>query len=467
MFAAFLLGCGSGAPPPEPRGTPSPRPSAATASSPPSAIAAPAPSPATLPAGIPDTPAGRQLAWVLASMNSVPAEADITPHFSPAFLAQVPPAKLVETAGRVAQGAPYALEKVTPAPGTDRILVARVRSSRGQAFNVRLALEPRGERIAGLLIRPHIDAKSAASWDEVATTVRAVAPAASFLAAEIDGKKCVPLSSVDPDKPLALGSAFKLYVLDALAAQIAAGKHHWEDSITIDDGHKSLPSGDMRDEPAGKTFTVRRFAEQMISASDNTAADHLLAFVGRGAVEGAVQASGHAKPSLLAPFLSTREMFALKLLAPPEDQRAYISGDAAHRRKLLDGYDKRDLAEMMSRVPSFDKPILIDSIEWFASPADLCRLMADLHVRSGTPATAPVGEILSMNPGLPDEKKQYRYIGFKGGSEPGVLDLTFLLQRARDDKWLFLTVDFNDANAPVDEPKAIAAVATAREFLGK
>jgi hypothetical protein len=416
---------------------------------------------------VPDTPVGHQLAWVLASMNSVPSEADIAPHFSSVFLEHVPVAKLVETGGRIAQGAPYVLETVTPVPGSDRALVAKVRSRQGQAFNVRLALGSEGDKIEGLLIRPHVDPKVAASWDEVTETLRAVAPSVNFLAAEIDGTKCVPLSSLDPQKPLALGSTFKLYVLDALATQIAAGKHTWDETLAIDDAHKSLPSGKMRDLPAGTTFTVRHFAEQMISVSDNTATDHVIAFVGRGAVESAVKASGHASASRLTPFLSTRDMFALKLLASPDERSAYVAADVMHKRKLLDAYGARDPAEMMAHASALQAPIMIDSLEWFASPEDLCKVMVDLHARAGETATAPVGAILSMNPGIPDEKKQYGYIGFKGGSEPGVLNLSFVLQRARDSKWLFLTVGFNDTSAPIDEPKAIAAGITAREFLGR
>jgi Beta-lactamase enzyme family/ORF 12 gene product N-terminal len=417
--------------------------------------------------GVPDTPAGHQLAWVLTSMNTVPSEADIAQHFSPTFLAQVPIAKVVSTAHQVARGGPYALEKVNPLEGSDRALVALVRSRQGQAFNVRLILDADDDEIAGLLIRHHVDAKVAASWDEVAETLRAVSPSVNFLAAEIDGKKCVPESSIDPQKPLALGSAFKLYVLDALAMQIASGKHGWDELVAIDDKHKSLPSGRMRDERAGTTFTVRHFAEQMISVSDNTASDHLIALVGRTAVESAVQASGHASPSQLTPFLSTREMFALKLLGSPAERNAYLAADVARKRQLLDTYGARDPKEMMTRGSSFTMPIMIDSLEWFASPEDLCNVMVDLHERADAADTAPVGKILSINPGIPDEKQQYRYIGFKGGSEPGVLNMTFVLQRARDGKWLFLTAGFGDTNAPIDEPKAIAAISTAREFLGR
>jgi hypothetical protein len=400
-------------------------------------------------------------------MNSVPAETDFAAHFSPEFLAIMPPAKLVTTAGQVVQGAPYTLDKVSVSPASDRALVALVRSSQGQAFHVHLTLERGGDRIQGLFIRPYVDARIANSWDEVAETLRAVAPSVNFLAAEIGEKKCVPIMSIEPRKPLALGSTFKLYVLDTLARQIASGKVGWDEPIAIDDAYKSLPSGDMRSEPAGRTFSVRHFAEQMISVSDNTATDHMIAFVGRAAIEDAVKASGHATPSRLVPFLSTRELFALKLLASADERSAYVAADVPHKRQLLDGYGKRDPADMLARLSSFTAPTMIDSLEWYASPEDLCMVMIDLHERARSAAAAPVGPILSINPGLRDEKGQYRYIGFKGGSEPGVVNMTFLLQRARDDKWLFLTAGYNDTNAPIREHDAIAAVTTALEFFGR
>jgi beta-lactamase class A len=458
LFAAPLLGCGAGTQPRAPQAAAPPAPNAASP--------APPVGP-SLPAGVPDTPAGRQLAWVLGALNGAPAGADITPHFSPAFLTRVPPAKLAAVTGQVARDAPYALERVTASAGSDRSLVALVRARQGQAFNVHLSVEPDGDRIDRLLIRPHLDARVANSWKDVAEGLRAAAPSVNFLAAELDGRKCVAVSSVDAQKSLALGSAFKLYVLDALATQIASGRHGWDESIAIDDLHKSLPWGEMRNEPAGKLFSVRHFAEQMISVSDNTAADHLVAFVGRGAVEDAVKTSGHTTPSLLVPFLSTREMFAIKLLASPDERSAYLSADPGRRRKLLDAYDKRTPAEMIAHASSLKTPIMIDSLEWFASAEDLCKVMVDLHERAEATVTAPVGAILSINPGIPDEKGQYRYVGFKGGSEPGVLNVTFLLQRARDGEWLFLSAGFNDTTRPLDEPKALSAAATALEFFGR
>ncbi len=39
-------------------------------------------------------------------------------------------------------------------------------------------------------------------------------------------------------------------------------------------------------------------------------------------------------------------------------------------------------------------------------------------------------DTLAVNPGMPVDKARWPYVGFKGGSEPGVLQLTWLL-RAR------------------------------------
>ena len=42
------------------------------------------------------------------------------------------------------------------------------------------------------------------------------------------------------------------------------------------------------------------------------------------------------------------------------------------------------------------------------------------------PATAPVLDVLAINPGIADATGAFAYIGYKGGSEPGVLNLTYV-----------------------------------------
>ena len=65
----------------------------------------------------------------------------------------------------------------------------------------------------------------------------------------------------------------------------------------------------------------------MISVSDNTATDMLINLVGRSAVEAALTATGMASPALDRPFLTTREIFILKLDQWPALAKRYIAAD--------------------------------------------------------------------------------------------------------------------------------------------
>jgi hypothetical protein len=59
----------------------------------------------------------------------------------------------------------------------------------------------------------------------------------------------------------------------------------------------------------------------------------------------------------------------------------------------------------------------------------------------------------------------WRYIGFKGGSEPGVITLSWLLQD-RTGKWHVVTLSWNNPDAAVDPGTfgalAMRAIALAR-----
>src|SRR3546814_20739954 len=62
-------------------------------------------------------------------------------------------------------------------------------------------------------------------------------------------------------------------------------------------------------------------------------------------------------------------------------------------------------------------------IEWYASPADLARVMDWLRRHTETGPAAEARRILGLNPGIPaDAASHWAYVGYKGGSEPGVLD---------------------------------------------
>ncbi len=93
--------------------------------------------------------------------------------------------------------------------------------------------------------------------------------------------------------------------------------------------------------------------------------------------------------------------------------------------------------------------------------------MVRLKAFGAVPATAPVLDILSLNPGVGDAKGVFSYVGYKGGSEPGALNTTWLLKRKSDGAWRVVTAGFNDTSALLDMSKAVYLASAARALAGR
>ncbi|HEX8225375.1 MAG TPA: serine hydrolase [Allosphingosinicella sp.] len=252
-------------------------------------------------------------------------------------------------------------------------------------------------------------------------------------------------------RPLAIGSGFKLFVLAELVRQVKAGERRWADVVPL--GAPSLPSGLLQDWPKGSPLTLHSLAALMISRSDNSAADTLLALLGRDKVEALLPELGVAAPARNRPFLATREAFVLKY-GDPARLRRWTAADEAGRRALLGGELAAIEAATLDGRRFTGRPTAIGEAEWFASPADLVRTLDWLR-RSGDSTAL---EILAINPGLDRALAEgFAYFGFKGGSEPGVLNMSFLL-RNREGRWIALSATWNNAAAPLDEPRFVALI---------
>lgn len=422
----------------------------------------------------PATSAGVQLRWVLAVLDGEvsPAsldDANLGAHFTAAFLRAVPPATLRATFSQLSDAyAPVTLAAIE-AGATDTALVADVVTASGRYVRVQVHTDGAVTgRMSGLLFTqaPSVD-PALSSWERFDARFAAVAPRAHMLAAEVTSGRCVPVHAVSSSTQGPLGSEFKLYVLSALAAQVAAGARAWSDPLAIRDDWKSLPSGTWQMLAAGTTHTLQEFATQMISVSDNTATDHLLRTVGRADVEAAVAASGHAMPSRDVPFPTTRELFQLKLGVSESDRVAYVAGDAGQRRAYLDTVlAGMSLAAATRAAPGWTTPVHIDDIEWFASPDDVCSVFARLRAQAEAPGGAPVYGVLSVNPGLPLDARVFPYVGYKGGSEPGVLTMSWLLRRD-DGRWFVVSTAYSDPARAIDEEGAQYLSLAATVLVGR
>ncbi|MGZ5968320.1 MAG: serine hydrolase [Polyangiales bacterium] len=389
----LLVGCGSSAPPP----SCPPVPSVATVAS------APAPSAsASVEAPVPKTPE-EALTRFLTAKQAAPS------WFTPSFLAHVPIDKIEQIRkGMFAQLGAFA----SVAPGGDGFVSTFEKGK----IPTRASIDDKG-RFKMLWFGP--PEPEAISVDESVKRLSAL-PGKKSLLVVTDGKD---RNAVDADTPLAVGSTFKLAVLAALRTQIASKKRAFKDVVALDAKWKSLPSGMLQEWPDGSQLTLETLATLMISRSDNTATDALIAIAGRPAIE---PLAPHAHP-----FLTTREAFVLKAKGNESLLAKWSKGDEAARRALLPEIDAAPLPKVSA---VHETPTAIDEVEWKFSAHELCALVEKVH-------DLP---LMSVNPGVA-KAADWERVAYKGGSEPGVLNLTTRLTAKGHSHCVVFTINHEKA----------------------
>lgn len=367
-------------------------------------------------------------------------------YFSPAFLAQIPPERVKGVAAQLKSSYGPARETLRVEASSPTAGTVFVRFERAVVrLQMAVAAQP-PHLVEGLLVAGA--ESSAADTASVFGEMVGLPGEVSLAAARLEEAGPANFLTQKADRPLAIGSAFKLFVLAELVRSVKAGERRWSDVVPL--GAPSLPSGLVQDWPEGSPVTLHSLAALMISRSDNSATDTLLALLGREKVEALLPELGVASPALNRPFLATREAFVLKYGDPARLAR-WKAADEAGRRELLPRLEEEPLAIL--NPARFDgRPAEIKSVEWFASTADLVRTLDWFRRQGDRTALA----LLAINPGLkPAVAGDFAYLGFKGGSETGVLNMSFLL-RNREGRWLAVSATWNDPAASLDEPKFAA-----------
>lgn len=366
----------------------------------------------------------------------------LTDVFAPDFLAAIPEAQVKALLVQLeSQGGPLTgVDEVTDGGGGAGTFLLRFERASGPAQIQLESSAPfriRGFRITGLTMLDDGPAKIVADF-------AALPGNAAFGLFRLGEEGPQAVLTIAPARQLAIGSAFKLYVLSALAREVAAGKRRWSDVVPL--SASSLPSGTMQNWPKGAPVTLHTLASMMISISDNTATDTLIELLGRDVVEAELRASGHQQPQLNAPFLSTREVFLLKS-APDGELYTYAHGGEQERREMIAAMAGQQPTAQGLQAAYTSGPRALD-VEWFGSAEDLALIMDRLRRMEDKAALS----ILSINHALgPSGTEPWAYAGFKGGSEPGVLNLTWLLQD-KSGRWFVLAMSWNNPAAEVDAP---------------
>ncbi|MFN3517064.1 MAG: serine hydrolase [Novosphingobium sp.] len=361
--------------------------------------------------------------------------------FTEEFLAAIPPGQIKAFVAQLtAQHGPAEAVGAIFVMGSTFGRVTILYDKSRVTMDLRVTDEP-NPRITELRItdlQPRNDSMAA-----IEAEFRALPGAAGFGIYRLGSGKPELVAGFNPQRQFAIGSAFKLWVLDALAADVAAKRRKWSDVVPL--GRPSLPSGDMRNWPPAAPVTLHTLAVAMISESDNTATDTLIGVVGRERIGQHLVATGHSAPALTLPFLTTLEAFTLKA-GPVEERKAYGAADDAAQARMLAALAPRLDAGKIDPAFLSGKPNAIATIEWFAAAEDLAEVLDSLRRRPDPAVMA----ILGVNPGVgQDSAARFARVGFKGGSEPGVLNLTWLVQ-SKDGSWYAVTASWNDPDREVD-----------------
>lgn len=420
----------------------------------------PAPAPAVSPA-----PALQQRAGELVALLN--GGGDPAAMLAPEFLAQVPEAQLRALSSQVTGSVGKALRIASfqPVNGTGARLVMAF--ERGTATMTLVVAPDAAGKITGLRIMGVETAADAAltSLDGVADAMARLPGKANFAAFDLGKGPAKALTKgLNTRDRLAIGSTFKLAVLATLVREIEAGKRSWDDKIVL--GAAELPGGRFTAMPAGTSVPLRALAEAMISVSDNSATDALILALGRERIEATLPLLGWMSPAN-RPFLTTMELFKLKGVQGGALGTRYLAmGDKA-KRALLAGEVATTPGKAVGALFADGKPVRIDSLEWFASPLELATAMEWFRRHQSTAAGKEALRIMAINPGpLSSLKAQYPYVGYKGGSEPGVISMTMLMQD-KAGGWHALTAGWNDPAAAVDETRFAALVRRAAEIMAK
>jgi len=392
-----------------------------------------------------ERPIDQQLSWLLGILNSsVPPAEEIEARMHPSFNAQLPPDQFAGQLAQLAQAGPWTFNGYLGSPvALDGTAVVE---SQAGLFQIHVGLEvAEPHRFQTLLFLADVPSSvTLTSLPEVDPLVSALAPNVAVQIAEISGGVCAPLHTLNPDEPLAIASGFKHWVLLELAERVAAGEFSWDDELPITDELRSLPSGTLQVEPTGTSIALSTYAAKMMVLSDNTATDHLIDVLGRESVEARMAATGNSAMDRNVPLLLTRELFYLKLAAGADVREAYIAADDTGQRAMLDEMTV-DFSQLDPNMLGL--PVAVDSIEWFASAADLCEVQAALFERAGSDTT--LQSIMAAASGMQVDGATWPFVAFKGGDEAGVAARSWLLQRA-DGRVFSINIILNNPDTNID-----------------
>ena len=179
----------------------------------------------------------------------------------------------------------------------------------------------------------------------------------------------------------------------------------------------------------GSPITINTLSAFMIAKSDNTATEALMDILGDQALQEFSGSNGIV--------LSPNQAFKLKFSEDANLVQSYAESSKDQQEEMLVDLDTASLPDRVT----WNNPIAIDTVEWFYSTRELCQMMEQVQ---GHP-------VMTINSGVANPEN-WNHVAFKGGSEPGVLNLTTWLESEKSSFCVSLTQ--NDTASALDEDAA-------------
>lgn len=273
---------------------------------------------------------------------------------------------------------------------------------------------------------------------------------------QVNKKNKVELNS---NKRTPLGSIFKIFVLDSLNEEIKNKNYSWSSDLKIKEQWKSLPSGVMQDEPVGKSFELRYYAQQMISISDNTATDHLIHTLGKTKIEKQIKRRKLSKTfGWSRPFLTTMELFKIRASFSPYDYKTYAADGRTARMLKIQKLPTSKDEKFFDNISKWQEPRGLFDAQWFSTPNEVCQLLSQMSLE----ANPEVLTIMSKNTPFASPEK-FKRVLYKGGSEPGLVQMAYLLNKENEEICLYAGIA--DTANLVDEAKFFEKIKAIMELL--
>ncbi len=154
-------------------------------------------------------------------------------------------------------------------------------------------------------------------------------------------------SSVHPNAVMPAASTIKIPVMVEVFAQIAAGKFDLNRPVQLTASDRDWGSGTLAGSPTGAAFPVSQLLTQMITVSDNTAANMLIRLVGRANINAKMTDLG-LNHTALADYIHTAEWSVrTSLRTTPADMVRLLSDMANHQ--LIDEWSSREMIAILEQ----------------------------------------------------------------------------------------------------------------------